>query len=189
MAPNFQSSFIPKEPITQEVFKKKKTSLMGILVVALFISSVVIAIALYVYKGIIGSDIQNAESQLASAEKSLDTNTINELSQFSRKLSAAQAIILKHKVASRFLNDLASSTVSSVQFTSFSYGDLADGKLMVTLQGRATGYASVALQENIFSKDKYFKSLSFSNLALTDKGQVSFDLAIAVDQQISAYSP
>jgi hypothetical protein len=189
MAQNFQSSFIPKGPITEEVFKKKKAGILGILAVSLFISSIVISVAMYVYKGIIKSDIQNLELQLADAEKNIDVKTIDQMSQFSQKLSAAKTIVLRHQVISRFLGSLASSTVSSVQFTDFNYGNLEEGKLTVNLKGKAISYADIALQESIFSQDKYLKSMSFSNLALVDKGFVSFDLAISLDPQISTYSP
>ncbi|MFH0804367.1 MAG: hypothetical protein V1896_02085 [Candidatus Zambryskibacteria bacterium] len=189
MAPNFKSSFIPKGPVTEEVFKKKKAGFLGVLVVSLFISSIVISIAMYVYKGIVKSDIQNLELQLAEAEKNIDKKTINEMSQFSKKLNVAKAIVLKHQVVSKFLETLASSTVSTVQFNNFNYGNLEEGKLSVNLQGEAASYASIALQESIFSQNKYFKSISFSNLNLSDKGSVSFGLVISVDSQISAYSP
>jgi hypothetical protein len=189
MAQNFQSSFIPKGPITEEVFKKKKAGILGILAVSLFISSIVISVAMYVYKGIIKSDIQNLELQLADAEKNIDVKTIDQMSQFSQKLSAAKTIVLRHQVISRFLESLASSTVSSVQFTDFSYGNLDGNNLSVIIKGKATSYADIALQESIFSQDKYLKSMSFSNLALVDKGFVSFDLAISLDPQISTYSP
>ncbi len=190
MAQNFQSSFIPKEPITtSEVFKKKKTGIVGVLVVSLFISSIVISVAMYIYEGIIKSDIQSLQSQLADADKNIDVKTIDEMSQFSQKLSAAKTIVLKHQVLSRFLESLASSTVSSVQFTDFSYNNLDNGDLSVALKGKATSYASIALQESIFSQNKYFKSISFSNLTLADKGLVSFDLNISVNPQISTYSP
>lgn len=189
MSPNFQSSFIPKGPVTEEVFKKKKAGLVGVLVVSLFISSIIISVAMYFYKGIIKSDIQNLELQLTEAEKNIDKKTINEMFQFSKKLNIAKTIIFKHQVMSKFLDSLASSTVSSVQFTGFSYGNLEEGKLLVNLRGKATSYASVALQENIFFQNKYFKSVSFSNLTLAENGLVSFDLAISVDPQISTYSP
>lgn len=189
MSPNFQSSFIPKGPVTEEVFKKKKAGFVGVLVVSLFVSSIIISVAMYFYKNIVRSDIQNLELQLTDAEKNIDKKTISEMFQFSKKLDVARAIIFKHQVISKFLDSLASSTVSSVQFTGFSYGNLEDGKLLVNLRGKATSYASVALQENIFLQNKYFKSISFSNLTLADNGLVSFDLAILVDPQISAYSP
>jgi hypothetical protein len=189
MAPNFQSSFIPKEPVTEEVFKKKKAGFVGVLVISIFIFSIIAAVGLYFYEGIVKSDIQNLESQLANAEKNIDKKTIDEMSQFGKKLDLIKSIVYKHQVISGFLGSLASSTVSAVQFTDFNYGNLEEGKLTVTLRGNALSYAAIALQEQVFSQNKYFKSVSFSNLNLTDKGIVSFDLAISVDPKISLYAP
>jgi hypothetical protein len=189
MAPNFQSSFIPKNPVTDKVFQKKKTGVVGILVVSLFIISIVASVGLFIYSNMVKSDIQNLESQVADAEKSVDKTTIDQMSQFSKKLTVAKTIVARHQVISSFLETLASSTVSSVQFTSFNYGSLTPGNLTVGLKGKASGYSSVALQENVFSKIKYFKSVTFSDLTLADKGQVSFSVNILVDPQITTYSP
>lgn len=189
MAPNFQSSFIPKEPVTEEVFKKKKAGMLGVLAVSLFITSIVIAIALYIYKGILNSDIENAQAQLAESEKSIDVKTIGEMSLFAKKLDLVKSIVFKHQVISNFMATLSSSTVSSVQFTEFNYGSVENDALPVTLSGKASSYAAIALQENVLSQNKYFKSITFSDLNLTDKGLVSFKLAISVDPQISVYSP
>jgi hypothetical protein len=189
MAPNFQSSFIPKDPITDKVFQKKKAGVVGILVVSLFIISIVAAVGLFIYSNMVKKDIQSLESQVADAEKNIDKTTIDEMSQFSKKLTVAKSIIARHQVISNFLDVLASSTVSSVQFTDFNYGTPTSGKLSVSLKGKATGYSSVALQEDVFSKINYFKSVTFSNLTLADKGQVSFNLDILIDPKIISYSP
>jgi len=189
MAPNFQSSFIPKESVTEEVFKKKNAGMLGILVVSLFVFSIILSAGLYFYKGIIKSDIENLQLQLAEEEKNLDKETISKMSQFSKKLEVVKSIVLKHKVASNFLETLASSTVSSVQFVDLTYSEAKNGDLVVTLSGNATDYASVALQEDVFSKVKYFKSTIFSNLGLGKEGSVSFNLEITVDPKISVYSP
>jgi hypothetical protein len=190
MAPNFQSSFIPKEPMTEDkVFKPKKAGILGVAAVSIFIISILGAIGMYVYEGMIKSEIQSLESQLATAEKGIDKKTINDMTEFGNKLQAVGSIISKHEVISGFLNSLASSTVSTVQFTDFSYGDMKSGSLTISLKGKANSYAAVALQEKIFSQEKYFSSLAFSNLNLTDKGMVSFDLVISVEQKISVYAP
>lgn len=189
MASNFQSSFIPKGPVTQEVFKKKKAGALGVLVVSLFITSIIVSIALFAYKDVLKGDIQNLQSQLADAEKNIDKKTINEMSQFGKKLDLTKSLILKHQVISNFLDSLASTTVSSVQFDDFSYGNIRDTGLTVVLRGKATSYAGIALQENIFSQNEHFNSVSFSSLSLTEKGFISFDLAISVDPQIFVYSP
>lgn len=188
MAPEFQSSFIPKEPVaTKEVFEKKKAGIFGILAVSLFISSIVIAGALYFYKGILENDIRNLEQQLADSEKSIDRETINELVAFSQKLKAAKTVVSKHQVLSKTLEAISSSTVSSVQYNSFSYNSLEKGSLSISMKGKAAGYSSIALQENILSENKYFKSISFSSLSLENNGMVSFDLKVEVDPKIANY--
>lgn len=190
MASNFQSSFIPKEPVvTEQVFKKKKAGFLGVLAVSLFVSSIVIAGGMYVYKGIIKRDIASLQTELAEAEKNIDKQTISEMSKFSKKLELVRTLVQKHQVVSGFLDTLASSTVSSVQFISFSYGDIEQGKLTVTLQGKAASYSSIAQQENVFSQNPYFTSMAFSNLTLVEGGLVAFDLAIGVDPRIAAYRP
>lgn len=188
MAPNFQSSFIPKEPVTEEVFKPKKAGIFGVLVVSVFITSIIVAVGLYFYKGIVRNDIQTIQSSLAEAEKNIDRKTINEMSQFSKKLDMVKSIVYKHQVLSNFLASLSSSTVATIQFDDFDYNK-ETGKLSIIMHGKANSYASIALQEKIFTENKYFKSVTFSNLSLADKGLVSFDLAISADPQISVYAP
>ncbi|OHA94108.1 MAG: hypothetical protein A3E02_01215 [Candidatus Zambryskibacteria bacterium RIFCSPHIGHO2_12_FULL_38_34] len=189
MAPNFQSSFIPKNPTTERVFQKKKTGMVGVLVVSLFVISIIASIGLFIYSGIVKNDIQSLGSQIIEAEKNADKESINQMSQFSNKLSAVKIIVNRHRVISNFLNAFASSVVNTVQFTSFNYGNLTGSELAVNLKGKATGYSSIALQEDVFSHNKNFKSMTFSNLTLAEGGMVSFDLEILVDPQIATYSP
>ena len=103
MSSNFQSSFIPKEPITaNQVFQKKKMGALGMLAVSLFIASIVFAVAVFVYKNMVNKSIANLQSQLAAAEEAVDKETINEMSRFSQKLEIAKSIVDRHKVISNF---------------------------------------------------------------------------------------
>lgn len=189
MATDFQSSFIPKGPVTtDEVFKKKKAGVFGVLVVALFISSIVISGALYFYKGVLKNEIENMQAQLSNAEKSIDRETIGNMLDFSKKLETVRSIVSRHKVINAVMGDLASSTVASVYFTDFNYSTNSKGSLSIMMHGKAAGYGAVALQEEIFKQNKYFESVSFSNLSLDDKGFVSFDLSIVANPQIASYS-
>lgn len=189
MTTNFQSSFIPKEPITEEVFKKKKAGIFGVLAFSLFITSIVVAGAMFVYKSILQNEIKDLELQLVESEKNIDRKTINDMSQFSKKLEAVKSIVTKHQVMSNFLSLLASSTVSSVHFTNFDYRGLVGREFLISLDGKAQSYANIALQEEILSKDKNFKTITFSDLNLDDKGLVSFSLSVSIDPQILNYIP
>lgn len=189
MAPEFQSSFIPKDPVTQEkVFKKKKTSPLSVLALFLLILSILGAGGIYFYKSMIKKEIQDLQSQLAKAEEGVDKESIDEMSKFAEKLQIIEGIVNKHQVVSNFLAQLASSTVSTVYFTEFNYSGVTND-LVVKLHGKASDYASIALQEEVFNKNKFFKSLNFSNLTLAEDGQVAFDLMIEVDPQVAIYSP
>ncbi len=189
MVPEFQSSFIPKEAAAQDIFKKKKTGALGVLAISLFVISLLAAGGLYFYKSMLRGDIEALQAELAQAENAIDTETINEMAQFSQKLRVAQSLVEKHQVISAFLTTLASSTVSTVRFDSMKYNIDKSGNLEVRLSGQADSYASIALQENTFSQDKSFKSLSFSDLALSNNNSVSFSIDLMVDSKLSVYSP
>ena len=190
MAPEFRSSFIPKDSVTTEqVFKKKKAGFVGILVASLFVCSLITYGSFWFYKGILKDEIAALQSELANAEKNTDKDTIEKMDAFSKKLEMVESIVFKHQVVSGFLDSLASSTVSLVYFNEFNYGALKEDSLSVTMKGRAASYAAIALQEQKFSENPYFKSVSFSNLSLADKGAVSFDVSISIDPKVVAYNP
>lgn len=189
MAQNFQSSFIPKQPAAQEMFKKQKYGIAGTFALLLFVLSLAGAGGLYFYEGLVEREIEDLKSQLTDAEAKIDKEAIAELSNFNSKLKAADTLIDKHTVVSNFLGILASSTVSSVRFTGFDYRFAQDNTLVVSINGEATSYAAVALQEDIFIKEPKISSVKFSNLQLVDGGFVSFDLDMVIDPKVSVYNP
>jgi len=188
MAPNFQSSFIPKESPTANTFAKKDRSLAGMLAVTLFVLSLIGSAGIYFYKGMVRNDISALKAQLSESEKNIDKETIDEMLVFSKKLEVIKEIVYKHRAVSNVLAIIASSTVSTVYFDDFNYSTSPNGGLSVVLHGKALGYAAVALEESILSQEKYFKSTNFANLALSEGGLVSFDLTISVDPEAAVYS-
>lgn len=187
MNPSFQSSFIPKDPITDEVFKKKKTGLLGILAITLFIVSILASGGVFAYKMFLQNEIDNLKNQSKDIEKTVDRETISEMSEFSAKLSLAKSLISKHQIVTNFLSVLSSSTVSTVQFIELNYGSATSKGLAVSMKGKTNSYSSIALQESVFSNIDYFKNVSFSNLNLSDKGEVFFEVSILIDPKILTY--
>ena len=55
------------------------------------------------------------------------------------------------------------------------------------MSGQAIGYRSIALQADLFAKNKNLIDPVFSNLSLDDKGNVLFDLTFSVDQSFVNY--
>jgi hypothetical protein len=49
------------------------------------------------------------------------------------------------------------------------------------MSGSASSYTSIALQSDMFGRNKYFQDVVFSNLQLDSAGNVGFDLEFTVD--------
>ena len=189
MAPNFQSSFIPKDSPTQSPLQKKSMGLSGMIGILVLVVSIALAIGLFVYTSMVKSNIESLKSELDQAAGSIDDKTITEMTKFSERLSVVQGIVDKHQVISNFLNLLSSLTVSNVEYNEFHYSIMQSGTVLVTLNGKARDYATIAVQQEIFSKNKFIKSSKFEELQLSGKGQVSFKLTIEADPQIAVYAP
>ena len=187
MAPNFQSSFIPKESVVETGFQKKSVGLLGFIAVCLLVVSILASIGLYVYKRMVTSDIASLKTELVESEKNIDKKTIDDMSVFSKKLDVVRSIVYKHQAVSNVLDILASSTISSVYFTDFNYERVEPNGLNITLHGKAINYGSIASEESILIQNKYFKKVTFSNLGLVDGG-VSFELLISVDPEAAIYT-
>ncbi len=189
MGPNFQSSFIPKGPVTSsEPFQKKKGSIFSTLIVIFFILVLIMTAGLYMYKKMLEGNIESLKSQLVEAEKNIDSKSIKRMYDFSRKLSIARGIVQNHLVASNAIEALSSSTVRSVNWNSFVF-DSDLNTFRMNVKGSAPSYAAVALQENALKNEKSFQSISFSNLTLSEKGSISFDAVITVEAGALRYDP
>lgn len=172
-----------------EVFKKKKAGIFGVVAFSIFITIIVVTIGMFVYKRILKSEISNLKSELAEKQATIDQKSIKEMLSFNRKLKAVKSLVDKHKIVSSVFSTISSSTVSTVQFTDFGYRYNTDNDIEVSMHGKAVDYASVALQEDVLVKTKSIKSVSFSNLGLSDKGTVSFGLVVVISPEIGIYSP
>lgn len=189
MPQNFQSSFIPKGPLGSSEPEKKKGSFFGFLMMLVFVVSVVASVGVFFYKSTLKSDIEDMKFRLTEAGKAIDQKSIDELVDFSDKLMVVKTILLKHQVVSGFMNSLASSTVKTIYFKDFKYDNLTSDSLSVVLSGRADSYGAIALQEEIFSKNEYWKSVEVSNLKLSATGDVEFSMNVVVDPKIVSYNP
>jgi len=79
--------------------------------------------------------------------------------------------------------------MKTVRYTKFSYILENDKKAKVTVKmsGIAVGYKSVALQSDLFAKNKNIIDPIFSNLTLDNSGNVLFDLEFLVDPSFVDY--
>ena len=190
MEPNFQTSFIPKKPMVQE--RASATRSVGFLIViSIFILFTILlaTVALYFYKGIITKNIMQMEKNLNLAKNRFEPSKITELQVLDKRLKASSEILSKHIAITPVFQALQSLTMKTVRYTKFNYdfGTEKNAKVIIKMSGLAIGYRSIALQSDLFAKNKNLIDPVFSNLALDDKGNVLFDLEFSVDPSFVDY--
>jgi len=192
MEPNFQTSFIPKKPIIDEhVSSSRPVSIF--LIGALFILfSVLLGTGgLYFYKGVVSKNIVSMQSTLTLAQNRFEPSKIVELQVLDKRLKAASEILSKHVVTTPIFEILEQITMKTVRYTKFNY-ELAteknkNGNVNIKMSGIAVGYRSIALQSDLFAKNKNLIDPLFSNLTLDNNGNVVFDLEFSVDPSFVNY--
>jgi len=190
MEQNFQTSFIPKKPIVKEgVVYSRPTSVF--LVVSLFILFTVLVTigGLYFYKTIVTKNIANLSNTLNLAKNRFEPSKITELQALDKRLNASSEILSKHTTVVPIFDALEQITMKSVRFTKFNYDMGADTNalIIVKMSGVAIGYRSIALQSDLFAKNKNLIHPVFSNLVLDNSGNVLFDLEFSVDPSFVNY--
>ena len=190
MEQNFQTSFIPKKPMIEErAVASKPVSLLTIIAILIFFTVLLGTGVLYFYSGILTKNIIKMENDLSLAQNRFEPSKIVQLQVLDKRLRASSQILSKHIAISPIFKLLQSLTMKTVSYTKFNYdfSDEKNSKIVIKMSGVAVGYRSVALQSDLFSKNKYIIDPIFSNLLLDEKGNVLFDLEFSVDPNFVDY--
>ena len=193
MEPNFQTSFIPKKPIVEErAVPGRSVGIFTIISIFILFTVILATGGLYLYKANLVKNIAKMENDLNLAKNRFEPSKITELQLLDKRLRASSEILSRHIAITPVFQALQDITMKTVRYTKFSYdfGDVKDAKnarVIIKLSGQAVGYRSVALQSDLFAKNKNLIDPVFSNLALDDKGNVLFDLEFLVDPALVDY--
>ncbi len=191
MEANFQTSFIPKKPIIEEREKvSRPIGFFTIIAIFIFVTMVLSLAGVYFYKQIMIGQIATMEKNLTLAKDRFEPTKITELQVLDKRLRASTEILSKHIAVTPIFEVLQGITMKSIRYTTFSYefvGTGKDAKVAIKLGGLATGYRAIALQSDLYAKNKYLIDPVFSNLSLDEKGNVLFALDFYVDPSFVGY--
>ncbi|MDZ4205882.1 MAG: hypothetical protein U1C12_01585 [Patescibacteria group bacterium] len=192
MEPKFQSSFIPKGPISSTApgapmgRKTEEKSLFSYSAQIVFSVSVFLALGVFGYKFYLKYSIDKMGVDLENARATLQSEVIRELTRLDNRIISSQELIAQHQILSPLFEFLEVSTPRTVRFNDFRYSMTGQG-LELSMTGEARGYAALAFQADIFNKSQYFKNSIFSGLKLNERGDVSFSFKAVVDPSLVSY--
>jgi len=184
MEQNFQTSFIPQKPIVKERTSSSQPVSIFLIISLFVLFAVLLATGgLYFYKGVMKNNITEMDKNRFEPAK------IAELQVLDKRLRASSEILSKHIATTPIFSALEKLTMKTVRYTEFSYelGTEKNAPVKVKMSGQAIGYRSIALQSDLFTKNKNFIDPVFSNLTLDNNGSVLFDLEFSVDPSFVNY--
>ncbi|MDD5318757.1 MAG: hypothetical protein PHF79_02985 [Candidatus Pacebacteria bacterium] len=185
METKFQTSFIPKKPISSNGGIEKTRGVNIFTLVAFFIFFVSLAAAggVFVYKAILQKSIDYQQQQLVLAQKDLNPSTLETYVRLSDRIRSVKTILHTHIQASNLFGIISRNTLPTVRFNDFNLA-YQTNKVTLTMHGQAINYDSVALQDKAFSDPTMktiFHSPIFSGLDVDSGGNIVFTFTASVD--------
>ncbi len=190
MDTKFQTSFIPKNPLVGSAAVKRKphTSLVSIIVILIFVISILGSALVFAYEKFLEKRIASMQDDLKAAEQRLDPGLITEWVRLDKRIESSKDLLHTHLAVSSFFDMLEGMTLKNVYFKNFGYQLTANGRVAIAMDGEADSFASVALQSDEFAKNaKVINNQLFSNIDLTQTGNVVFRFTATLDPSVISY--
>jgi len=195
MDKEFQTSFVPKKPIIEKAAPAHAgggfSAAFNLIGLIIFIASILAAGATYFYRGSLIDRVEEYKTSLERARNAFEPSLITELQTLDKRMRAASTILDNHVVVSPIFKLVGRITLPTVRYSDFAYEfNEENPKLVdVIMTGEAKGYNYIALQADLFKKEKFIKNPIFSDFTLDQQGNVDFALSFSVDKSLVLYEP
>ena len=179
-----QTSFIPKKDYLRD--KKTNKTYAGLATVVagvIFVAMVFIAAGVFFYEQFLVSEIGKNSAILEREKGNLDVETIQKLAELDKRIESAKEILDKHISLIPLFELLEKNTLKTVSFDNFNFAVEKDG-ITLDMDGIADSYTAVALQSDIFGKNKNIVEPIFSNLGVNFNGDVTFTVLAKIDPRV-----
>lgn len=185
--PEDKLSFIPQKAFEPSFYKRRGPGIIIVFSLILFFLSISAYGALFLYKNSLNKEIGVLTDSLERARAAFDLPLINEINQTSEKINYSKELLEQHVSAVPLFDFLEKNTLKDVRFRNLKYSVAKGENPIVLLDGSAKNYSTLALQGDIFEKDKDIKGVLFSNLGLGERGMINFAVKLIFDPFMFIY--
>jgi hypothetical protein len=186
----FQTSFIPKQPVTGEAeHTKRGVGILFLISFLLLVASIAGAIGVFVWNKTVIANTEKGRKQLEDHKNAFDPTSIKVFTDLDNRIDVASTLLHSHVAASEIFPRLQVNTLKTVRFNNFSYTNGGNGKIIINMSGEAQDYESMALQAQQFTKPELrdsFKGPIFSNFSKS-KDTVVFTFSSGIDPYVIDY--
>ena len=196
MEGQFQTSFIPKKPVTAKSSGGPKgVSVILLLAIIIFLASASGAAAVFIYQTYLQNSISSMQKSFQLSENAFDPESVSTYAILNKRISVANSLLKNHIAVSNLFSVLGQSTLKTVRFSSFSFVVGASGKSTLVMKGQArdnnNNYNSVAKQAEVFSENpvsKYITNPIFDGLNTDQNGNAVFNFTADIQNSQILYS-
>ena len=198
MDQQFQTSFIPKKPVTEAraPVSRGSVSLFSVIAMIIFVVSSVLLAGSYFYRLTLTNQRDSLSIDIGNKTKTFDADFLRKVTVLDKRIKASNDVLAKHTLVSPIFTKLEQLSLKTIQFTKFEMSPSiapAAGPVSIKMSGKAVNYAAIAAESDVLAgvnsnKNTYFINPIFSNLNLDDKARVSFDLTFSVDKDLVSYT-
>ncbi len=194
METKFQTSFIPKAPVTDSSAGRRSGGggLLFLIAFIIFMASICAAAGVFFYSQILDQKIKSGNDELNQNQNIFNPSVVQEYSRLNDRINASYEILKKHISVSNLFNIISAVTLKNVRFSNFTYSNSGSDKISLNMNGQTQSYEMVALQARALTDPtmKYrnaFKSPILGDLNVDSLGTVSFNLSSAIDPTVISY--
>jgi hypothetical protein len=190
MEPKFQTSFIPKTPITTSSSITRTPvsfTIVGILGTLLFTLALILSGLGFGYEYYLNKSITQATVSIAQSRSAFESEDNQSIIDISDQLASARVLLNGHIVVSPLFDLLQNTALPTITFTGLVFDRSNLKTVGISISGESQNYSSIAEQAHILSETKYFKNISFSDMSLTDAGKVTFKYRAEVEPALVSY--
>lgn len=193
METKFQTSFIPKAPVTESLSRRSSgTGFLFLIAFILFIASAASAGGVYFYAQILDKKIEEGNKELTANKNIFNPNEVQDLSRLNDRINAAYTLLQNHVALTDLFDVIGQVTLQNVQFTNFSYSNSGGDKISLNMNGKANSYETVALQARALTDPSMkfknaFKSPILGDISTDRQGNRSFSLSSGIDSKVVSY--
>jgi hypothetical protein len=192
METKFQTSFIPKKPLTAPVVSSRSggVSIFMALSLLVFVLSLGGAGFAYGWEVYLKKQQVSYEADLKKSQEAFNPEEINQLKRIDTKIKKAQALMSTHLAVSDVFDIIGKLTAENIRFTSFDFAtpssDNKDG-IKLTMRGVGSSFSAIAFQSDVFGqssqygRNKLLKNPVLSDLAVDDRGSVAFSFSATLN--------
>jgi hypothetical protein len=184
METKFQTSFIPKKPLTAPIVTSHAggVSIFMVIAVLIFIVSLAGAGFAYGWKNYLESAQVQYKKDLDKRKDEFNPVLIEQLKRINTKIDTAKVILARHLAVSEIFDIVARLTAQNVRFNSFDFTAPATDKdgLKVTMRGVGASFSAIAWQSDVFGqssqygRNKVLVDPTVSDLSVDQNGNVAF---------------